>query len=105
MVLSPHDGTEPKSYRKHYVPLESNPEVFNRLIQKLGVSCGSKSQPGLQFFDVLSLDQSNLLAMIPRPVLALILIFPTTEVYEQQIAELEHSRAEYTGSGEDEEVI
>lgn len=105
MVLSPYDGAEPKSYRKHYVPLESNPEVFNRLIQKLGVSCGSKARPGLEFFDVLSLDQSELLAMIPRPVLALILIFPTTKVYEQEIAELEHSRPEYTGSGEDEEVI
>jgi len=104
MVLSP-DRTEPKSYRKRYVPLESNPDVFNRLAQKLGVSCGSKSQPGLQFFDVLSLDQFDLLAMIPRPVLALILVFPTTEVYEQQTAELERSRLEYTGSGEDEEVI
>jgi len=94
-----------KRYRKHYVPLESNPEVFNKLSHTLGVSSGSKSQPGLQFHDIFSLDEPDLLAMIPRPVLALILVFPTTEVYEQQIAESEESRPEYTGSGEEEDVV
>jgi ubiquitin carboxyl-terminal hydrolase L3 len=103
--LSPTNGKVTKSYHKHYVPLESDPEVFDRLSRTLGVSCGSKTQPGLQFHDIFSLDDPDLLAMIPRPVHALILAFPTTEIYEQQLAESEATRPEYRGSGYDEDVV
>lgn len=67
-------------YHKHFIPLESNPEVFTALIHKLGVS------PSLCFEDVLSLDDPEPLAFLPRPVHALILIIPTTEEYEQRIS-------------------
>ncbi|KAH8742427.1 hypothetical protein F5883DRAFT_349407, partial [Diaporthe sp. PMI_573] len=60
-------------YRKHFLPLESNLDVFNRLIRFLG------SSHYLEFQDVVSLDDPNLL---PRPALALILVFPTTERHE-----------------------
>jgi ubiquitin carboxyl-terminal hydrolase L3 len=62
-------------YRKHFIALESDPDVFNELIRLLG------APQSLQFEDVLSLDGPHL---FPRPVLALILIFPTTEGYERR---------------------
>ncbi|KAJ7591548.1 ubiquitin carboxyl-terminal hydrolase [Mycena floridula] len=83
---------------KHYLPLESNPEVFTHLIRKLGVDA-------LEFQDVFSIDEPDLLAMITRPVLALVLVFPTSEAYEKFTADEEASRTEYTGSGADEEVF
>lgn len=87
-------------HRKHYIPLESNPEVFTQLIRTLGVV-------PLEFTDVLSIDetQPDLLAMVPRPVFALILVFPTTEAYEKQCALEETDREEYTGYGDREDVI
>ncbi len=86
-------------YHTHYIPLESNPIIFTKLIHKLGVS------PSLAFHDVLSIDEPNLLAIIPRPALALILVFPTSSNYEEYKAIEEASRAHYDGSGEDEPVM
>jgi hypothetical protein len=85
--------------RKHYLPLESNPTVFTQLISTL------LGEPSLEFHDVFSIDEPGLLAMIPRPVFALVLVFPTTKAYEEQIALEEASREEYTGFGDDEDVI
>lgn len=88
-----------QSYRKHFIPLESNPEVFTELIHKLGVS------RSLCFQDVLSIDDPDLLAFLPRPVYALVLVFPTTEGYEKRIAEEETKVKPYNGAGEDEAVV
>lgn len=63
--------------QKHYVPLECNPDVFNELIHSLGVS------EAVGFHDVWSLDEPDLLALIPRPCYALILAFPISPTYEQ----------------------
>ncbi len=76
-----------QTYTKHFIPLESNPDVFTELIHSLGISTS------LSFHDVLSLDDPELLAFLPRPVHALILVFPTTEAYEQRV-EVEDSEAE-----------
>lgn len=59
--------------RVAFIPLESNPDTFNSLAQKLGLSSA------LSFTDVYSLTDPDLLSFIPRPVHALILIFPTTD--------------------------
>jgi ubiquitin carboxyl-terminal hydrolase L3 len=79
----------PLRQRKHFIPLESNPEVFNELIHKLGVS------ESLEFQDVLSLDDHELLAFLPRPADALVLVFPTTEAYQKRHEEDDDRLEEY----------
>ncbi|KAG6358168.1 hypothetical protein INS49_014052 [Diaporthe citri] len=73
------------TYTKHFLPLESNPDVFNRLIRSLG------SSHCLEFQDVVSLDDPDLL---PHPALALILVFPTTDRYEDQRAAEDATRSD-----------
>ena len=72
-------------YTKYFIPLECNPDLFTQLIHSLGVTSN------LVFQDVLSLD-SDMLAFIPRPVLALILVFPTSELYEKEKANEKSTR-------------
>ncbi|KAJ4345439.1 ubiquitinyl hydrolase 1 [Didymosphaeria variabile] len=66
-----------RPYTKHFIPLESNPEIFTQFIHALGVS------PVLRFEDVLALDEPSLL---PHPALALILTYPTPIDYEERRA-------------------
>lgn len=73
-------------YSKCFTPLESNPIVFSDLINDLGVS------DALKFADVWSIDDPVQLGLIPRPVLALILVLPTCASYEEHRAlKKEHS--------------
>ncbi|KAM8715293.1 hypothetical protein ACLKA7_002359 [Drosophila subpalustris] len=67
-----------------WTPLESNPEVLTKYIHKLGVS------PSWSVTDVIGLDD-ELLAYLPRPVKAIILLFPISDAYEKHRAE-EHER-------------
>jgi ubiquitin carboxyl-terminal hydrolase L3 len=69
-----------KLYTKHFVPLESDPELFTKLIHSLGAS------PDLSFQDVYSIDDPELLSFVPKPIYALILILPTTPAYAKQVA-------------------
>jgi ubiquitin carboxyl-terminal hydrolase L3 len=87
-----------QTYQKHFIPLESNPDVFTELIHKLGVS------ETLCFQDVLSLDDPDLLAFIPRPVYALLLVFPTTEAYDKKV-EAEDQVHEEHGANDDERNV
>ena len=80
---------------KHYTPLEANPVLFTQLIHQLGVS------QDLEFQAVFSVDDFELLSFIPRPVLALILVFPTPEVFEKQKAVREATEQDYKGYGEE----
>ncbi|TEA22306.1 Ubiquitin carboxyl-terminal hydrolase isozyme L3 [Colletotrichum sidae] len=66
----------PQTYNKAFIPLESNPDVFNELIALLGAS------PSLQFEDVLALDDP---ALLPQKILALVLVFPTTPTFEARL--------------------
>ncbi|XP_059048135.1 ubiquitin carboxyl-terminal hydrolase-like [Achroia grisella] len=58
------------------VPLESNPEVMNKFLQKLGVP------PDWSIVDVMSLDP-EMLSWIPQPVISVILLFPISASYEE----------------------
>ena len=62
---------------KHFIPLESDPGIFTELMHDLGVS------RSLSFIDVWSLE-NDILSIIPRPVLALILVLPSCPAYEEQ---------------------
>lgn len=58
------------------IPLESNPAIFNDLSEKLGL-CSV-----LQFHDVYSLTDPDLVGLLPQPVYGIILLFPLTSNYE-----------------------
>jgi len=81
MTSSPTEN----SREKHWLPLESNPDLMNKYIHNLGVS------PSWQFYDVFGTDES-LLSMIPTPVLAVLLLYPITTNSEQHREEEEERR-------------
>ncbi|KAK9450905.1 uncharacterized protein V1518DRAFT_412042 [Limtongia smithiae] len=67
-----------------FVPVESNPEVLTSLARALGLD------KSVAFHDVYSLE---LLDFVPRPALALILVFPVTPAYEAVRRELDSGRS------------
>ena len=69
------------------------------LLHKLGLS------PSLSFHDVWSIDDPDMLAFVPRPVHALLLVFPVSQTYEKFRHEEDNGKPAYEGSGEDEEVV
>lgn len=66
------------STERSVVPLESNPEVFTSFAHNLGLD------ETHEFADIYSLTDPDLLAFVPRPVKALILLFPLNEVFEAE---------------------
>ncbi|KAF2678087.1 ubiquitin carboxyl-terminal hydrolase isozyme L1 [Lentithecium fluviatile CBS 122367] len=86
-------------YKKHFVPLESDPELFTELIHRLGLSSA------VGFHDVLSIDEPDLLAFIRRPALALVLVFPTTATYDEHTRDEEKLTEDYAKCGAQEEVM
>ncbi|KAM3067272.1 ubiquitinyl hydrolase 1 [Clarireedia jacksonii] len=85
--------------KKAFIPLENNPEVMTSLTHNLGLS------PTLSFHDVFSIEDPSLLSFIPRPALALLLVFPVSKAYEEFRVKEDADRTEYTGKGSEEPVI
>jgi ubiquitin carboxyl-terminal hydrolase L3 len=72
---------------------------MSSLLHKLGLS------QQIMFHDVFSIDDPDLLAFVPRPAYALLLVFPVSETYEKFRHQEDSSREIYEGYGPDEEVI
>lgn len=85
--------------RPAFIPLEANPQLMTTLLTKLGVS------PALAVHDVYSLHDPDLLAFVPRPALALLLVFPVSQAYETHRFEEDKDREEYAGKGDEEGVV
>ncbi|XP_053685314.1 ubiquitin carboxyl-terminal hydrolase [Sabethes cyaneus] len=58
-----------------WLPIESNPEVLNKYLGKLGVS------PLWNIVDIYGVED-EMLAFVPSPLKSLIFLFPCTDVYE-----------------------
>lgn len=72
---------------------------MTRLAHELGLS------QTLQFHEVYSLTEPQLLEFLPRPAHALLLVFPVTATYEKFRTEEDASRSDYSASGADEPVV
>lgn len=84
---------------KVFTVLENNPQVMNSLAYSLGLD------KSLSFHDVYSLTDPDLLALIPRPALALLVIIPLTPKWNESRTEEDKDKTEYAGRGEEEPVI
>jgi ubiquitin carboxyl-terminal hydrolase L3 len=110
------DSTDVPLHAKAFVPLgerqeapltrslltqapENNPEVMSALVHKLGLS------QSLSFHDVFSIDDPDLLAFVPRPATALLLVFPVSKSFEKFRAEEDADKPAYDGKGQEEEVL
>lgn len=85
--------------KKMFNVLENNPEVMNHLARALGLS------DSLSFYDIYSLTDQDLLAFIPRPSLALLVIIPMTPAWNEARTAEDKDKGEYEGKGEEEPVI
>ncbi|KAJ5902795.1 Ubiquitin carboxyl-terminal hydrolase isozyme L3 [Penicillium taxi] len=83
---------------KAFVPLENNPEVMSHLVHQLGLP------QTFGFTDVFSIDEPDLLAFVPRPSHALLLVFPVSETYEKSRIAEDTALPEYSGFGPAEPV-
>ncbi|RMZ70806.1 ubiquitin carboxyl-terminal hydrolase isozyme l3 [Pyrenophora seminiperda CCB06] len=86
--------------KKRFTMLENNPEVMNQLARDLGFDTNAYS-----FYDIYSLTDTDMLAFIPRPALALLVIIPLTPTWHEARTAEDKDKAEYAGKGEDEPVI
>jgi len=68
-----------------WLPLESNPEVINKYVGNLGIKMEE-----YEFIDIYGLDD-ELLQMVPKPVLAVLLLFPISKEYRKYAQELQDS--------------
>jgi len=85
---------ELNSPKPRWMPLEGNPDVLNKYIKNLGVK-----NDDYEFVEVIGFDE-ELLAFVPQPVCAVLLIFPITEAHEKhrqkEMEEATHSPPDYS---------
>ena len=78
---------------------ENNPDVMNELARRLGVT------KELAFYDVYSLYDADMMALVPRPVFALLVTIPMNEAWRQDRNAEDAPLEWYKGAGPDEPVI
>ncbi|PHH65259.1 hypothetical protein CDD81_3118 [Ophiocordyceps australis] len=91
------DVVDPKAMA--FIPLEANPALMTTLVHKLGVS------KALAVHDVLSLTEPDMLAFVPRPALAVLLVFPVNAVYESHRLAEDSVVDEYAAKGDAQPVL
>ena len=74
-----------ESEKQRWLPIESNPEVMNKFLHNCGLP---KEQWAVT--DVFGLDEP-LLAMLPQPVLSLMLLFPINDRYIEHCTKQEEA--------------
>ncbi|XP_013792312.2 ubiquitin carboxyl-terminal hydrolase isozyme L3-like [Limulus polyphemus] len=79
-----------------WLPLESNPDVMNKFIYKLGVP------KDWSVVDVFGLDD-ELLSTIPSPVLAVLLLYPLGKEHDKLVKE-EEERIKSSGQSVSDQV-
>lgn len=72
---------------------------MSSLLHNLGLS------KDLSFHDVYSIDDPDLLAFVPRPAHALLLVFPVSDTYERFRTQEDADKEKYEGHGSGEEVM
>lgn len=72
---------------------------MNALKKRLGLS------DELEFYDVWSLDEPEMMAHIPRPAFALLVIIPLTKVWAEERKTEDADKDDYAGVGEKEPVL
>jgi ubiquitin carboxyl-terminal hydrolase L3 len=90
-LVDPDEDKMKTRRRKRWLPLESNPDVMNNYMHKLGLPAS------FGFHDILSFEDWAL-QMVPRPALAVLLLFPMTkansEFRKEQELDLTNRRGE-----------
>ncbi|EFQ30601.1 ubiquitin carboxyl-terminal hydrolase, family 1 [Colletotrichum graminicola] len=90
---------DPSAAAPAFIPLEANPELMTSLLHKLGLS------PALSVHDVYSLTDPDMLSFVPRPALAVLLVFPVSAAYESHRLAEDSLLEEYKGKGPREPVV
>ncbi|XP_052210274.1 ubiquitin carboxyl-terminal hydrolase 3 [Diospyros lotus] len=74
---------------KRWLPLEANPEIMNQFLWGLGLR-----EDEAECYDVYGLDE-ELLEMVPKPVLALLFLYPLTHQSEEERVLQDSVKKEY----------
>lgn len=72
---------------------------MSHLVHQLGLA------PSLGFTEIFSIDEPELLAFVPRPSHALLLVFPVSRAYETSRETEDATKETYTGCGPEEPVM
>lgn len=75
---------------KRWLPLEANPDVMNQFIWGLGLP-----EDQAECYDVYGLDD-ELLEMVPKPVLAVLFLYPLTAEAEEERLRQDKEKKEYS---------
>ncbi|GAP92755.2 putative ubiquitin C-terminal hydrolase L3 [Rosellinia necatrix] len=103
-MTEPNDNVDagsqkPQKAKRVFTMLENNPAVMNELTHRIGVS------PALQFYDVYSLYDDDMMALVPRPVYALLATIPMSAAWRRNRDAEDAPLPWYGGAGPGEPVF